>query len=304
MAQNDKEVKRRTGFQSLNHMLAFMVIVCNGDHDMMIYKSTKLTWLEEWFFAFEYLWGRTISRWWDAEAEMNINRQATLIIFRTKLDMIKACRESWPRYASYNEDFALMKDKWKEKYKGKRVVMWDDTNVNLAYKPSGADEQRLTFSVYYSSNCCKGGVFLQLCGYTGVEHLWVGATSDSHYQEHTEIFEKQHTFAMNDLVDAVHIAFTNIFDKGYRVILPAWRAGKQEVIQPIFARSDRKFTGRETIHSASVATDRSGNERAVNRCKLSGFIKRGLQKNGNPKLLNNAWLAWSFQTNFMYCSVL
>ena len=109
---------------------------------------------------------------------------------------------------------------------------------------------------------------------------------------------------MNDLVDAVHIAFTNIFDKGYRVILPAWRAGKQEVIQPIFARSDRKFTGRETIHSASVATDRSGNERAVNRCKLSGFIKRGLQKNGNPKLMDEAWLAWSFQTNFMHCSAL
>ena len=109
---------------------------------------------------------------------------------------------------------------------------------------------------------------------------------------------------MNDLVDAVHIAFTNIFDKGYRVILPAWRAGKQEVIQPIFARSDRKFTGRETIHSAWVATDRSGNERAVNRCKQSGYIKRRLRQNGNTKLMDDAWLAWSFQTNLMYQSVL
>ena len=192
MAENDSEVKRRTGFQSLNHMLAFVIIVCNGDHDVMIYKKTKLTWLEEWFFALEYLWGRTITRWWDAEAEMEIHRSSTQTIFHDKLERIKACRESWPRYASYSEDFALMKEKWKDKYKGKRVVMWDDTNVNLAYKPSGADEQRLTFSVYYSSNCCKGGVFLQFCGWNGVEHLWVGATSDSHYQEHTEIFEKKY----------------------------------------------------------------------------------------------------------------
>ena len=53
MAKNGSEVKRRTGFQSLNHMLAVVIIVCNGDHDEMIYKKTKLTWLEEWFFAFE-----------------------------------------------------------------------------------------------------------------------------------------------------------------------------------------------------------------------------------------------------------
>ena len=33
MATNHCEVKRRTGFQSLNHLLAFIIIVCNGDHD-------------------------------------------------------------------------------------------------------------------------------------------------------------------------------------------------------------------------------------------------------------------------------
>ena len=235
---------------------------------------------------------------------MGIHRSATQAIFHDKLERIKTCRQSWPRYATYNEDFNLMKEKWKEKYKNKRIVMWDDTNVNLTYKPSGADEQRLTYSQYYACNCTKGGVFLQLCCWTGVEHLWVGATSDLHYQEHTKIFEKQHTFASNDLVDGIFIAFTNIFDKGYRVILPAWRAGKQEVIQPIFVRSDRKFTGCETIHSASVATDRSGNKRAVNRCKQSGYIKRGLQQNGNPRLMDEAWLAWSFQSNFMYRAVL
>ena len=218
--------------------------------------------------------------------------------------MSKTCRDSWPRYASFDEDFCLMKEKWKEKYEGERVVMWDDTNVNLSFQPNGADEQRLTYSMYYNANCAKGGVFLQLCGWTGVDHLWVGATSDSHYQEHTHIFEKQHSFAKNDLNNGKYIAFTNIFDKGYRVNLPAWRAGRQLVRQPIFKKSDKKFTGRETIHSASIATDRSGNERAVNRCKLSGYIRRGLQQNGNPKLLDDAWLAWSFQSNFMYKPVL
>ena len=49
MTKNDSEVKMRTGFKSLNHMFAFVVIVCNGDHDVMIYKKTKLTWLEKLF---------------------------------------------------------------------------------------------------------------------------------------------------------------------------------------------------------------------------------------------------------------
>ena len=197
-----------------------------------------------------------------------------------------------------------MKEKWKKEYKDVRIIMWDDTNVNLTYKPSAADDQRLTYSQYYAGNCAKGGVFLQLCGWTGVEHLWVGATSDTHYQEHTQIFEKQRDFAAKDLVNGKVIPFTNMVDKGYRINLPAWRAGRQLVYQPIFAKSDRKFTGRETIKSAKIATHRSGNERAVNRCKMSGYIKRGLQPHGKTYTLDDAWLAWSFQTNFMHKAVL
>ena len=251
----DSEVRRRTGFQNLDHLLAYTILLCNGDFEKMLDKKTRLTWFEEWIFFFEYEWGRTIGRWWDAEAAMKIGRQRLMIIFQNKLDMSKTCRDSWPRYSSFDEYFCLMKEKWKEKYEGERVVMWDDTNVNLSFQPNGADEQRLTYSMYYNANCAKGGVFLQLCGWTGVEHLWVGATSDSHYQEHTHIFEKQHSFAKNDLNNGKYIAFTNIFDKGYRVNLPAWRAGRQLVRQPIFKKSDKKFTGRETIHSASIATD-------------------------------------------------
>ena len=139
----------------------------------------------------------------------------------------------------------------------------------------------------------------------GVQELWVGATSDSHYQQETSIFKDQDEFAsVFDLVDGKIIPFCNIVDKGYRINLPAWRAGRQTVIQPIFARSDRKFTGLETVVSGSVASDRSGNERAVNRAKMSGILKRALHQSGCPKRLNDVWFAWSFQSNFMFRSVL
>ena len=190
-----------------------------------------------------------------------------------------------------------MKEKWGEKYKGVRVIMWDNTNVYFGFQPGGTDEQRLTYSMYYAGNCAKGGVFLQLCGLTGVEHLWVGATRDSHYHKHKDIFRKQHHFAIEDKVDRKHILFTNIFDKGYMVNLPAYRAGRQQVIQPIFTKSDQKFTGKETIQSASFTTNSSGNERAVNCSKLAGYIKRGLIKRASPKLIDKTWLAWLFQRN-------
>lgn len=47
--------------------------------------------------------------------------------------------------------------------------------------------------------------------------------------------------------DPVHsgIPFTNVMDKGNRVVLAAWRAGQQLTLQPDFARSDRYFKNQE-----------------------------------------------------------
>ena len=78
--------------------------------------------------------------------------------------------------------------------------------------------------------------------------MWVGATSNSHYQEQAKIFKRQEEFALSDLVvgedgEKVVLPFTNIFDKGYRCILDASQAGKQQCEQPIFAKSDKHFTG-------------------------------------------------------------
>jgi hypothetical protein len=292
-------------------MICYILVVCNGDMTLMIETSSnELTWYEEWFLFFEVIWHRSVTRWIDVSNTYKYERVHILRqVFDQKAYLVKCCRASWPTYVSYEEDRKLRKVKWNAKYDKKRVVMWDDTNVPFVFKPSRADNQRLTYSSYYGMNCAKGGVFLQLCGWLGVEELWVGATSDSHYQEHAEIFKRQENFASKDLVvgedgeEGVE-PFCNIFDKGYRCILAAYRAGKQECIQPIFAKSDRRFVGDETVVSASVASDRSGNERAVNICKQSGYIKRGLTPHGNPRRLNDSWLAWSFQANFMYAPVL
>ena len=60
--------------------------------------------------------------------------------------------------------------------------------------------------------------------------------------------------------------------KGYRCIMVAWPAGKQLFLQSAFARSDRKFNTREVNRSSTVASDRSGNERAVNVAKRAGVL--------------------------------
>ena len=52
-----------------------------------------------------------------------------------------------------------------------RVVMWDDTNIDFPFKPSGDYEQWVTYFLYYGGNCAKSGVFVQLGGWMGVHEL-------------------------------------------------------------------------------------------------------------------------------------
>ena len=99
---------------------------------------------------------------------------------------------------------------------------------------------------------------------------------------------------MKNIVEGIKIAFYNIFDKGYHVNLPAWRAERQQVSQPTFARKNKKFTGRQTIQSADIMTDCLGNEQAIFCSKMSGYIKKGVRKKGLPWLIDNTWLVWSF----------
>ncbi len=80
-------------------------------------------------------------------------------IFHAKLALAICCGSSWPRWVSHSEDCYLRKPKWNDKYECKRVVIWDDTNVNIQFKPSSADAQRTTYSAYYGGDVCKGGYF-------------------------------------------------------------------------------------------------------------------------------------------------
>ena len=122
----------------------------------------------------------------------------------------------------------------------------------------------------------------------------MGAVSDSQYQVLTGIFKVQDDFIKKDLVNNTHLPFTNILDKGYCLLLVAWREDRKFVCQPVFAKSNCIFTAEEILFSALFAADRSGNKHTVNVCKHTGFIQRGLTAKGFPIIMANAWLAWSF----------
>ena len=301
----DSEVKRRTGFESLHTVLVYIFIVCNGDVAVVTKRNTSLTWFEEWFLHFEYKWGRTLSRLWDATKIYGPARRFIIKLIREKYDIESRSRSRWPVYVTHEEDIAIRKPKWNDKYpRSQRIVMWDMTN-------SDANLQRLTYSKYYNQNCFKGGVFVQLCGWLGVAELWPGGVSDSDYNKREGYLNRQNNFAKSDLVELEVgsdmfevLPFTNVYDKGYRAKAVAWKCGRQHVIQPDWAESDKHFSRSQTLRSASIATDRSGNERGVKVCKRSWFIMRGFTPNMSPTLINNAWTTWSFQANFMFNPVL
>ena len=210
---------------------------------------------------------------------------------------------SWPRFASYEEDTLLRKrSKW-GKYDGKRPIMWNMTNVS-AFAFTDAALQRATYSHYYGENCFKGGIFAQLCGWLGNEDLWGGAVGDSDYHNDAGYLEEQRRFQESDLVDGEVIQFLNLLDRGFRGKMASWKSGRQVALQPPSAKSDRRFTGSQTIFAGSVAHDRGGNERAVRVCKRCGLAKRGLQPAMCATWLNNAWRVFGFRANFMYESVL
>ena len=142
----------------------------------------------------------------------------------------------------------------------------------------------------------KLAIFLQLCGWLGGWDPWLGAVSDTDYFEKSGLLNKQQEFMVADITS--DLPFTNILDKGYRSTLAAWRAGGQLLLQPFFARSDRK------LQSATVATDQAVNERAVNRLKECGTVTRGIHQRESLEEYADCCLAWGFESNFVYKPVL
>jgi DDE superfamily endonuclease len=212
----------------------------------------------------------------------------------------------WPLFLSFEEDTRLRDDRWNEYYGNEsRIIMWDNTNVPM-FQPSLANSQRITYSKYYGGNVAKGAVFLQPSGWMGGNELWVGSVSDTEYMENSGVFERQQTY-LNE-IDVAHSdkEWTIIVDKGYRIgTSVSWNENQKiTILQPTFAIAEQKFTDKESVRSAAIANDRSANERAVNRMKISDYINRGLLPNECPKRISDVWIAWGFQCNFMYKPVL
>ena len=77
----------------------------------------------------------------------------------------------------------------------------------------------------------------------------------------------------------------------------------QFILEPIFSKTESKFTTIDRLRSASIAGDRSGNERAVRLCKNANIFRNYSttgQKTADIVRLYNFWLTFSFQVNFMY----
>jgi hypothetical protein len=263
-------------------------------------------WIEEWVFYLEYAYGRTTMRWVEQENTWGLRAKSLREILKSKLVLVIATKMRWPRYATYEEDIDLRDEYWNTLFPVEKlwqIIMHDMTNVPLM-KASDPELQRATHNRYYGMNCAKGGIHTQPCGWEGTIELYTGHIEDSAYVEKAKIFEDQQEFAARDLVNGVLVPFINIFDKGYRLILQAAKAGNQKCLQPYFAESDKRYGSHEVIFSASVAATRSGNERSVRHMKHSWLIKRGASfQPFDFDLLADLWLAWGFQVNFMYDSV-
>ena len=139
------------------------------------------------------------------------------------------------------------------------------------------------------------GKFFQTCGYLGNWTLWGGGVSDTNCNKRTIYLEEQEKFQDS------HLVFAGVDSLGLE--FTACTYGKQICLQLPVSKSDMRLKGRTPVNAATIAHDRSWNERAVNVCKRSGLMERGFQEGMNVTRFNYARLTWSFQANFMYTPV-
>ena len=77
------------------------------------------------------------------------------------------------------------------------------------------------------------------------------------------------------------IGFLNIYDRGYHQLMPAKKNGQRTLVRDsgiLVAES-----GESLLRAASVAVSRSGNERAVNRAKISNFVSNLMEEKKSGK---------------------
>ncbi len=234
----------------------------------------------------------------DVMAMWRMNQKCAVGIVTQKGKMEYCLLQSWPTFASNKEDTALRcKEKWSQ-YNNSRPIMWDMMNVP-AYQFTDSYLQRLTYSEYYNQCCFKGGVFTQLMGWQGVGDLWTGRITGTDYTKHEGYLQRQRAFQERDIVtiqgEVRILPCLIIFDKGFQVNMAAWTEGQQLVLQPDFAKRDRRFSQLQTLACASVASDRGANEQMANVTKQASHIPHGFCPNKCSNQIQQCMEARHFQ---------
>ena len=83
-----------TGFNDVNALLTYIIIISNGNIDKMTTKVSRLTWFEEWFLFLELMNGKTLSSFKGASTVFNIKNDIVSKIFDDKLRQVLEARNS------------------------------------------------------------------------------------------------------------------------------------------------------------------------------------------------------------------
>ena len=137
--------------------------------------------------------------------------------------------------------------------------MWQNIILDITNMLYDATTQSNIYSSYYNGNVVKGGIFLQLQDWIGEHKFWMGAVSDVEYFHRSGILEQQNAFV------GYGTEFVNLLDQGYQAECVAMHEVNQIILQSAFVPIDQKFNNEEVVLSAVVASDCSGNKRAVKR---------------------------------------
>jgi len=108
------ETKMRTGFDDIHELLSFVAIVCCGDIAVMTKSVLFLSWLEEWLFYCEMMYGHSGMRWIDYARSYKISKKVLRRVFKHKLALVIEARHHWPIYATHEEDVMFRKNGWND----------------------------------------------------------------------------------------------------------------------------------------------------------------------------------------------
>ena len=126
----DDEIKRRTGFSTINNLLGYIIIICNGDIERIKgVRRESLTWFEHFFLYFEWTYHSTVQRKTDLTNEWGIDYRYVNNIKDSVSAIEISSLRGWPLVATFEEDMELRDwQKWSA-YNGKRAIFHDMTNI-------------------------------------------------------------------------------------------------------------------------------------------------------------------------------